>query len=184
MQSGVVGLRSSLQRVWCAQRRSWVADSERYSARRAGKGRSVVPPPPPAATSPPVSFIQTWERACLSACPNQQESEEGHAELLAYGLAAMQGWRVSMVRHEPNSSAPMRRCALRSGALHSRLALNDLVLWQARRCATASRAQGDAAACGAAAYSPARQTRPSSHPLAAAALGARPINPIRRRTHT
>lgn len=26
-----------------------------------------------------------------------QDSEEGHADHLAYGLAAMQGWRVSMV---------------------------------------------------------------------------------------
>ncbi len=35
--------------------------------------------------------------AVPSAARPAQDSEEGHADQLAYGLAAMQGWRVSMV---------------------------------------------------------------------------------------
>lgn len=36
-------------------------------------------------------------RAAGAPAYHLQDSEEGHADHLAYGLAAMQGWRVSMV---------------------------------------------------------------------------------------
>lgn len=99
-----VGLRNRADRAaWRSMQGSDLKPAlsrEPGSRPRGLSARWIAAGGPPMCLPPPLECAYRPCR-CRAGPPTPfpaQESEEGHGEHLAYGLAAMQGWRVSMVR--------------------------------------------------------------------------------------